>query len=179
MSKVGFTERLRLGRRSLLVEGLEKLVCAECDAEIVPPELHNKNLLMVESAITNAQREISRGMLVKFRRNWGLSQKSASLLIGAGGSSFAKWESGQSAVSGPAVLLIKAALHVPGVTEFLARIAGVELSNQTVEAPFGSSNGQPALSLVRTVGLARKSAHRPIPRKLSVVPKEDWEQIAA
>jgi hypothetical protein len=55
-----------------------------------------------------------------------LTQRNASKLFGAGDSAFGKWESGQLP-SGPAALLLQSAMHVPGVIQFLASLAQVEV----------------------------------------------------
>lgn len=127
--EVTFSQSLKVGRKSVLVEGLRKRVCQACHSESVPGYLHDANLDLVEAAQSKVLTQLPVSALRDLRERWDLSQKSASMLFGAGPSSFAKWESGQANMSTPSTLLVKVALQFPQVMPYLARLAGVSLGD--------------------------------------------------
>lgn len=126
-----YSSHVKLGRRSVLVEGLKKTVCELCGSESVPEEFHDANLALIQQAGESCRGAVTEGMLRNLRETWKLTQKDASLLFGAGKSSFAKWEAKQSKLSTPSALLIQTALHVPGVIPYLAKLANLELPQCT------------------------------------------------
>jgi HTH-type transcriptional regulator / antitoxin MqsA len=123
-----YSGHVKLGRRLVLVEGLKKVVCDFCMSESVPEELHDANLKTIQEFAEFCRGAVTEGMLRGLRENWNLTQKEASLLFGAGKSSFAKWEARQSKLSTPSSLLIQTALHVPEVVPYLAELANFRLS---------------------------------------------------
>jgi len=126
LCEVEYTGDIKSGRVVVSVPGLLKLVCQECGEESIPLELYDRNFALIKEATENLQGAVSRGLLRRLREIWGVSQRDASRLFGAGLSSFGKWESGQAKMSTPAALLVQCALNVPGVVPYLARLAGVE-----------------------------------------------------
>lgn len=118
---------LRIGRRTIRVQGLKRWVCGSCAFEFVDEAQSAHNLGLIESATRSQQGAVTPGLMRRLRKTWGLTQAMASKLFGAGDSSFAKWESGQSNISRPAALLLQTASHVPGVMTFLADLAQMEL----------------------------------------------------
>ena len=127
MSTVVYTRSVKAGRRTVRVPGLSKMVCGHCEEESIPLEMYGRNAKLVEQALESTSMALSKASLTTLRENFELSQRDASRLFGAGPTSFAKWESSQSGMSKPAALLLQCALHVPGVMEYLARLAEVEL----------------------------------------------------
>lgn len=127
---VRYTDRLKMGRKVVEVTGLSKMVCSECGSECVPLELFAMNAPLIERAASATSAAVSPGALRKFRECWGLSQRDASRMFGAGASAFAKWESGQSELSTPSALLIQCAFKFPDVVGYLARLATVSLQTQ-------------------------------------------------
>jgi putative zinc finger/helix-turn-helix YgiT family protein len=127
LSEASFAERVKMGRAVVAVEGLKRLECDACGESFVPEEWADENLMRTRAALDSTQASVSRGMLKSFRQTWGLSQREASLLFAAGGSAFAKWESGQSQLSGPAALLVQCANKFPRVAVYLSRLAKVDL----------------------------------------------------
>ena len=122
---------MRFGRRTIGLDGLRKWVCGQCGFEFNDETQSAHNLQIIEEATRSHQGATTPGMLRKLRRHWGLTQATASRIFGAGPSSFAKWESGQSRMSQPSALLIQAATHVPGVMTYLAALARLPLRPHT------------------------------------------------
>jgi putative zinc finger/helix-turn-helix YgiT family protein len=149
--EVSFSEVLKVGRKSVLVQGLKKCVCAACGSESVPGDLHDANVDLMEMAQAQVKGLVPLSSLRALREQWDLSQKTASLLFGAGPSSFGKWESGQSNMSTPAALLIKVALQFPVVMRYLAKLAGVTLGDVAVNSM------PPAFGAYETVHLSREA----------------------
>lgn len=123
-----YDETIKAGRRSVAVTGLAKLVCPECGQESVPLDVYDQNALLIESAMASSPAAVSRGLLRRLRESWGITQRDASRLFGAGSSAFGKWESGQADLSTPTALLVQCALKVPGVMKYLASLAKVDIS---------------------------------------------------
>lgn len=128
---VDYVENFKVGRKQLHVAGLKKVVCNDCHSESVPANLYDYNLQLFINAEAAAKELVSPASLKELREVWGLSQKEASIIFGAGTSSFGKWESHQSNMSTPAALLIKAASNIPEVVPFLSQLAHVELEQDT------------------------------------------------
>lgn len=116
-----YDEKLGMGRKRVLVAGLLKTKCEACGEEYVTEEQLEHNHALYEAASTITAEVVTVGQLRSFRARWGLTQRAASALFGAGESAFGKWESGQLP-SGPAALLLQCSSHVPGVTEYLAKL---------------------------------------------------------
>ena len=129
--EVEYTESFKVGRKQIQVTGLKKFVCSECKSEFVPANFHDYNLHLFIDAESAVKNVVSPGSLKELREMWGLSQKEASRIFGAGVSSFGKWESCQTNMSTPAALLIKAACNIPEVVPFLSQLANVELKQDT------------------------------------------------
>jgi len=140
---VEYSGKIKFGRKSVFVSDLKKVVCDHCGSESVPLEFHDKNAELIRDAASISGEVISVDVLKAFREKWGLSQKDASLIFGAGVSSFGKWESRQSNISTPAALLIQVAAKFPEVVSFLAKMADVDLcprSSATKESVSASSH---------------------------------------
>lgn len=123
---VTYSETVKLGRSTLVVEGLRKIECDDCGFDSVPDDLHAHNAALIDHAIANAPSAVTPGMLRTLRLRLGVSQREASLMFGAGESSFGKWETGKP-LSTPAALLVKCAIRYPLVAEYLAKLASVAL----------------------------------------------------
>jgi DNA-binding transcriptional regulator YiaG len=111
----------------MVVSGLQQSACSSCGETFVLEAQHDFNASLIEQKSRTEQFFVNPGFIRSFRERFSLSQRSASKLFGAGASAFGKWESGQLP-SGPAALLLQAAMHVPGVTQFLASLADVEVA---------------------------------------------------
>lgn len=125
---------VRAGRRSIAAQGLRHAVCDRC-GESVENRTHTAHNAAVLQAAQNQDvvASVDATLLRTLRERHDLTQRSASRLFGAGESSFAKWESGQSAMSTPTALLLRCALEVPGVMEHIAAMRGESLRHS--EAP--------------------------------------------
>lgn len=142
---VSYTEKVKVGRRAISVLGLQKLVCPECGGESIPLEWLDRNADLFLAA-ENAHRDlVTPGAFRRFRERWGLTQQEASRLFGAGASSFAKWESGQSNISTPAALLFKSAEKFPDVCAHLASLAQVTLRSAHAPASIHPAERLPSL----------------------------------
>ncbi len=128
---VEYSESFKVGRKQLEVSGMKKVFCADCQSESIPLDLleHNQELFVAAEAA--ATKLVTPGSLKELRDMWGLSQKEASKIFGAGLSSFGKWESNQTNMSTPAALLIKVAYNIPEVVPYLSQLANVELKQDT------------------------------------------------
>jgi len=126
--EVRYDDTIRSGRRSVAVKGLSKLVCPECDQESIPLDIYDRNALLIAAAMASSPAAVSRGLLRRLRESWSITQRDASRLFGAGSSAFGKWESGQAELSTPTALLVQCALKVPGVMQYLALLAKVDIS---------------------------------------------------
>jgi putative zinc finger/helix-turn-helix YgiT family protein len=138
LEKVVYVGDIRCGRKSVRVNGLAKMLCSDCGNESVPLEMYGENTRLIEISASESAAAVSRGLLRKLRECWGLTQREASKVFGAGESAFAKWESGQSQLSTPSALLVQCAAKFPAVMEYLSNLAAVPIGAQ-VPLPFHSS----------------------------------------
>ncbi len=137
LTTVTYTHALKAGRRTIHVPDCQQMTCGNCGESVVPLPMYDQNHQRIEAALAQTPAAVSRGLLKRLRETYDLSQRDASRLFGAGDGAFAKWESGQSDMSDPAALLVQCALHVPGVMEHLAKLAGIPLT------PPGSQGAAP------------------------------------
>lgn len=128
LTSVIYAGAVKAGRRSVEVSGLQKMVCAHCEEESIPLDIYGQNAKLVEAALAATPAAVSRGLLKTLRETFEVSQRDASKMFGAGDTAFAKWESGQTNMSDPAALLVQCALHVPGVMDYLAKLAKIEIA---------------------------------------------------
>ncbi len=141
---VSYERMAQVGRRKHNVVGLRRSECSHCGEIFVSASQHDYNVALIEYMGSSKQAFVSPGFIKKLREKFCLTQRNASKLFGAGTSSVGKWEAGQLP-SGPAALLIQCALHVPGVVQFLAKLADVEVTEMAEglqwrsaqEVPFG------------------------------------------
>lgn len=124
------------GRHKVVVKGLTRFACNTCSGELVSrAQMKENNRLIAEAADREVERDVDVTVLRHLRETLGLTQKDASFLFGAGESSFAKWESGQTRMSTPAALLVRCAVDLPEVAQHLARLRGFALQRPTVRMP--------------------------------------------
>jgi putative zinc finger/helix-turn-helix YgiT family protein len=116
-----------VGRSKKTVSGLQQSECQACGEVFVSGSQHDYNAGLFEAAGREKQAFVTQGLIRKFRERFGLSQRTASKLFGAGAAAVGKWEAGQLP-SGPAALLIQTAIHVPGAAQFLAGLANVTVT---------------------------------------------------
>lgn len=173
--EIFYTDEVHAGRRKLQLAGLKKTACMACEAEYVTPAQLNENQALLEAALREAPEAITVALLRTLRYRFGLSQRAASSLFGAGDSAFGKWESG-SAPSGPTALLLQCAFHIPGVMDYLARLQGVRLPESPEAADWiagGHVTGStPVFSLVRRVEAPRippRTAYRYEPSEFEMI----------
>lgn len=132
MSEVVCSKAVRQGRRTVQVAGLKKYLCSTCQGDMLSRAQMKANDARVEEALAReVEASVDVVMLKDLRERFDLTQRQASRLFGAGDSAFAKWESGQTAMSRPAVLLVRCANEVGGVMEHLASLQGVRLTLHT------------------------------------------------
>lgn len=121
-----YSKTIKMGRSNFLVEGLHQFKCNVCDSVVTNAQQYERNSDLIEAAEQGTSAFVSIGMLREFREKYDLSQKEASILIGAGEGAFGKYESGGK-LSRPTAKLIRVALKIPEVVEFLAREENIEL----------------------------------------------------
>jgi putative zinc finger/helix-turn-helix YgiT family protein len=194
MSEVVYSKPVRQGRRSVQVEGLKKYLCATCQGDLVSRAQMKANDTRIDEALAHAvEASVDAVMLKGLREQFDLTQKQASRLFCAGDSAFAKWESGQTALSGPATLLVRCALEVRGVMEHLASLQGVRLSIQpqpAVQQDFDEVQWESALSIASpvltsasTLGGGPKSSsaaaeHKSGLEALEIDDEGEWQQAS-
>lgn len=128
MQELLYEKAVQAGRRKVSVAGLKRFACDNCAGELVSrAQMRENNSLIAQATDRESVGLVDAAMLKGMREKFDLTQKDASFLFGAGESSFAKWESGQSAMSTPAALLVHCAVNVPGVVEHLASVRGFKL----------------------------------------------------
>lgn len=126
-----YCEEVKIGRKSLKIEGLRKSVCDSCGGESVFEDQLEFNAELIRSAINVDRGTVSVGMLRGLRDEWSLTQSDASLIFGAGSNSFAKWECKQSSLSTPTALLVRVALKFPEVVPYLASLCSYTLDEKS------------------------------------------------
>lgn len=159
------TEYFSIGRKKYSIPGILSSECSACGEEFATAEQHDQNLIKKKEFTEKVQGFITPGFIRKIREKFGISQRSASKIFGAGESSVAKWESGQ-VPSGPAALLLQCSAHVPGVVEFLASLAEVEIEDCPDELKWVTFDRPRTVSLVsfrRTI-----NHHREAPKSMYI-----------
>ena len=110
---------VRIGRKKKAVEGLRHSVCTSCAKEFHTPEQHDANIEKLRvttlelTPVTPKEIRLIRGKL-------GLSQDEAQRIFGGGRNAFSKYERGVVAPSDASARLMKAAVEVPGLIQYLA-----------------------------------------------------------
>lgn len=124
---VSFECTIPSGRKKRVVSELQKSECRECGENFVSEIQHAFNVGLIDLAGKEQQAFVTQGLIRKFRERFGLTQRLASKLFGAGDSAVGKWEAGQLP-SGPAALLVQTAIHVPGAAQYLASLAQISFT---------------------------------------------------
>ncbi|MGE8318350.1 MAG: type II TA system antitoxin MqsA family protein [Comamonas sp.] len=119
-------QTITIGRKKFNTPGFLRTNCEECGEVFITAEQFNHNASIYACAGKSKQFFVTPGIIRKIREKLGLTQRQASKLFGAGDSSVAKWEAGLEP-SGPAALLLQCTANVPGVGEYLASLADVEI----------------------------------------------------
>ena len=131
-----YEKSVKAGRKCVVVAGLKRFACDSCAGELVSrAQMKENNRLIAEATDRDAVGTVDAAVLKRLRETFELTQRDASLLFGAGESSFGKWESGQTAMSTPAALLVRCAVEIPGVVEHLARLRGYVLPHRPAPVP--------------------------------------------
>lgn len=128
MHEVSVTQDVRAGRSKLVVSGILQWECDTCATVMTDGSQYAQNSKVVEAAEVAMSGYTTPAMLKHFREKYCLSQREASRLIGAGSSSFGKYESG-SHLSKPCAKLIRVAMFVPEAARFLAHEEGIEIGS--------------------------------------------------
>lgn len=127
-----FTEKLKCGRRSLVVGPLHRFECDECGA-VFEDELQNRqNQIAFDAARDSRPEFITPGDVARLRSKYDLTQEEGVKIFGGGPKTFSKWERGVSRPATPTAKLLRLALENPDVMFRLARMAGIELRMEQV-----------------------------------------------
>ncbi len=129
MTEEIFSETIKSGRSNLLVSGLLRWRCSNCDSVMTDAEQFASNATSLQAAEQASPAFVSRPMLREFREKYSLSQREAGLVIGAGEAAFGKYESG-SRISAPTAKLIRVALAFPAVARMLIEEEGIDVNNE-------------------------------------------------
>jgi putative zinc finger/helix-turn-helix YgiT family protein len=135
MEEETYSQKIRSGRAAVFVGELSKWHCLNCGSEMTDAVQFERNMDLIENAQKKTTTFISLGMLREFRERYNLSQREASKLIGAGGGSFGKYESGQG-ISGPTAKLIRVGLKFPDVIHMLASEEGIVIEDQVAKESY-------------------------------------------
>lgn len=160
-----YSQRIRSGRAAIFVDGLSKWHCSSCESEMTDAVQFERNSDLIENSQKEATTFISIGMLHEFRERYGLSQRDAGKLVGAGESSFGKYESGQG-ISGPTAKLIRVGLRFPEVVHMLANEEKIAVAEQSAEHTYFEA-GSPFEQALRA-GYSWQRDEVPIPFYSSV-----------
>lgn len=139
VSEETYAKTVKRGRRSVDVKGLKRYTCGSCAGHYVTRvQLRENNRLIEDASNEEVATCVSPADLKALRARCEFTQKAASHWFGAGSSSFAKWESGQSAMSAPAALLVRCAIDIPEVMPYLISLQSNELPK--VNDPFPANS---------------------------------------
>ena len=134
-SRSDHREDVKIGRRTISVDGLRHYVCANCGESFMTPDQHDANLKRIKAA-TASLVPISPKEIREIRSRIGLSQSEAQRIFGGGANAFSKYENGKVVPAESLAKLLRLAADIPEVLRRLAADAGVQLTNQ----PISSSN---------------------------------------
>jgi HTH-type transcriptional regulator/antitoxin MqsA len=126
MAEESYDRNIKNGRATLSVAGLLHWRCSVCDSIMTDSRQLAFNCELVSEAESKAVNFVSKAMLREFREKFGLSQREAGKLIGAGEAAFGKYESG-ARLSAPTAKLIRVALAIPEVAQMLAIEEGMAI----------------------------------------------------
>lgn len=118
MVEEAYSDVLKHGRSSLEVSGLLHFRCNDCESMMTTAQQFEHNTEIIRAAEKRTPGYVSPAMLREFREKYGLSQRTAGRLIGAGEGAFGKYETGSN-LSVPTAKLIRAALLFPEVARML------------------------------------------------------------
>lgn len=127
MVEEAYSDVLKHGRSTLEVRGLLHFRCETCDSTMTNAQQYEHNLELIRAAEKCTPGYVSPAMLREFREKYGLSQRTAGRLIGAGEGAFGKYESGSN-LSAPTAKLIRAALTFPEVARMLAEEESITIT---------------------------------------------------
>lgn len=120
-------EAIEYGGVRLVIAGLEHSECSMCGEEVVLPVQARRNELRYADAKRAHDRLLVSNEIHAWRDRWNLTQQLAATLLGGGVNAFSKYERGEVIQSRSMDLLMRASDQFPGLLEYLAEIAGVEL----------------------------------------------------
>lgn len=143
-------EAIDYGGARLLVAGLEHSVCQVCGEEVVLPVQARRNELRYADAKRAHDRLLVSHEIHAWRDRWNLTQQFAATLLGGGVNAFSKYERGEVIQSRSMDLLMRASDQFPGLLEYFAELAGVELSASQWETL--AQDAEPEYPVRRTLG---------------------------
>lgn len=132
--------------------------CAHCEEQWMTSEQLDKNAKAQVKAKWAALDAPPVEQLIAWRKRWGLTQATASALIGAGPMAFHKYEKGILAPSQPTARLLSVLLDSDAAVVSLAKIAGVELNDQEATLSTFGQLSPPGGLLWAPLALAAKIA---------------------
>lgn len=132
MISEAYSENFRVGRSSLTVNGLQHSRCDFCDSTMTTAEQFEQNAELVRAAEKRSPGYVSPAMLREFREKYGVSQREAGRLVGAGEGAFGKYETGSN-LSTPTAKLIRVALAIPAAARMLALEEGITIDSTAAE----------------------------------------------
>jgi putative zinc finger/helix-turn-helix YgiT family protein len=120
MQEERYADQVKCGRAVLRVEDLVHWKCSQCEGVVVTSDQMDKNQQRFRDAEALKSAYTTPAMLREFRQRYGVSQRQAGQLVGAGAGAFGRYEGG-GRLATPTAKLIRVALAFPEVAAFLAR----------------------------------------------------------
>lgn len=121
-----YTEQIQHNGRTLLVAGLERCRCTNCDADPVSTDQIRRNQVRLCDARRHADGYLTGEEIRGLRERFGLSQPAAAALFGGGTNAFSKYERGEVVQSLSMDRLLRCAEAFPPLVEYLRRITGID-----------------------------------------------------
>ncbi len=116
--------------RKILVEGLEKYECSECDGDPILTDQVRRNQIKIADARRRTDGLLASGEIRRIRERLGLSQSAAANVFGGGENAFSKYERGEVVQSYQMDRLLRLALDLPASLALLAHYDGETIANR-------------------------------------------------
>lgn len=118
-------ETLSYKGKDLLVRGLSFFECPECGEQFADAALDKRNSILIREAKKESEGLLLSKGIQKIREHLGITQSEAAKIFGGGANAFSKYERGEVSQSEAMDKLMRAAMSVDGLFNWLCEDAGV------------------------------------------------------
>lgn len=126
--------------QNLNVKGLSFYECPKCEEQFVDSNLDKENSILIREAKKAFDGLLSAGEIYKLRGKLKITQHEASKIFGGGLNAFSKYERGEVSQSESMDKLMRAAMHVEGLFDWLCKDADISIfKNQQLTPNHGDS----------------------------------------